>query len=268
MREGRTQLSAKDSVDPNCHLAGLPPEIWIKILQLLPLDELWKTARPVCAFWNAVANDFARSVFYKDSKCEISTLFDGLDGFKHYERDYLLPLEPKDKINVSRLLPKTATKAQINQLLVWRRLGASTHEWTSFRSPDNIWPRVIQYHSAFGTAEFRMDYDGQFYVTNGDGNERVFSRNKEVSDPEVTRADWRIRVKTTDTGAMVVATLPLWQLIRLLLTGSIFSDSVNEIPFGNRFNGDINSYYVWDSEGEDETDESRLVAAKDAFGYA
>lgn len=113
-----------------------------------------------------------------------------------------------------------------------------------------------------------MDYDRQFYVTDGDGNDRVFSRNKEVSDPEVTRADWRIRVKSTDTEAMVVATLPLWQLIRLLLSGSIFSERVNEIPFGNRFSGDINSYYVRESEGEDETDESRLEAAKDAFGYS
>lgn len=211
-----------------------------------------------------MANEIARSVFYKDSKCEISTLIAGEDGFKHYERDYLLPLEAKDHINVSRSLPKTATKAQVHQLLVWRRLGASTHEWTSFKSPDNIWPRVIQYHAAFGTTEFRMDYDGQFHVT--DGKERVFSRNEEVSDPEITRADWRIRVKSTEKGAMVVATLPLWQLIRLILTGSVFSEKVNEIPFGNRFNGDINSYYVWESEGEDETDESRLQAAKEAFG--
>src|SRR5437764_6229629 len=74
MRKGRTQVSAKESLDPNCHLAGLPPELWIKILQLLPLNELWKTARPVCAFWNAVANGFARAVFYKDSKCAISAL--------------------------------------------------------------------------------------------------------------------------------------------------------------------------------------------------
>lgn len=153
MRKARTQLSAKDSSDPNCHLAGLPPEIWMKILELLPLNELWKTARPVCAFWNAVANEFARSVFYKDSKCEISTLFDKEDGFKHYERDYLLPLEPRDKI---RSLPNTATKAQVHQLLVWRRLGASTHEWTSFKSPDNIWPRVIQYSISFGVRNNRI----------------------------------------------------------------------------------------------------------------
>lgn len=111
-----------------------------------------------------------------------------------------------------------------------------------------------------------MDYDGQFYPK--DGNDRVFSRNKEVSDPEVYRADWRIRVKTTEKGAIVVATIPLWQFIRLLLTGSIFSEKVNEIPFGNEVTEETNSYYVWDSEGEDETDESRLQAARETFGQA
>jgi len=66
---------------------------------------------------------------------------------------------------------------------------------------------------------------------------------------------------------MVVATLPLWQLIRLLLTGSIFSETVNEIPFGNRATEDINSYSGWESEGEDETDDYRFQAAKERFGY-
>jgi hypothetical protein len=200
------------------------------------------------------------------SKCEISTLVEGRDGFKHYERDYLLPLKPKNHINVSKSLPKYATKDQVHQLLVWQQIGTSTHEFTAFNTPENIWPRVIQYHSAFGIREFRMNYNGQFYPT--EGEDRVFSRNMEVSDPGIYRADWRIRVKATEKGSMVVATIPLWQLISLLLSGSVFSEDVNEIPFGNEATELTNSYYVWDSEGEDETDESRLQAAKETFGRA
>ena len=264
MRNQAPQESTDNQV-LNTHLGDIPPEIWIKVLQFLPLHDLWKTARPVCTFWNMIAGEIARTLFYKDSKCEISTFVAGEDGFKHYERDYLMPLQPKDKINVSKSLPKSATRAQIHQLLVWRRLGTSKHEFTSFTSPDNIWPRVIQYHSAFGIREFRLDYDGQFYLT--DGMDRVFSRNKEVSDPKIHRADWRIRVNNTGNGAIVVATLPLWQLIRLLLTGSIFSETVNEIPFGDRATEDINSYYVWESEGEDESGDSGFQAAKERFGY-
>ena len=111
-----------------------------------------------------------------------------------------------------------------------------------------------------------MNYNGQFYPT--EGEDRVFSRNKEVSDPEIYRADWRIRVKATEKGSMVVATIPLWQLISLLLSGSVFSEDVNELPFANEATELTNSYYVWDSEGEDETDESRLQAAKETFGRA
>jgi hypothetical protein len=34
---------------------ALPPEIWVKILNLLPLHVLWRNARPTCRSWNTVA---------------------------------------------------------------------------------------------------------------------------------------------------------------------------------------------------------------------
>jgi len=33
----------------------LPTELWVKILNLLPLYALWKNARPTCRSWNAIA---------------------------------------------------------------------------------------------------------------------------------------------------------------------------------------------------------------------
>lgn len=86
MRKQEQKQPADDNSVTNNQLGGLPPELWIRVLRTLPLHELWNTARPVCNFWDVTAVEIARSLFYKGSKCELSTLVAEEDGFKHYER--------------------------------------------------------------------------------------------------------------------------------------------------------------------------------------
>jgi hypothetical protein len=233
---------------------ALPPELWTQILSHLPLHVLWETARPVCMTWNRIAKVIARLVLYRGSICEVSTLVNGIDGFRHYEGDSLLPLQGNtDNIDLSFSSPNYGLfqRKDGDEKLVWLRQGTNVNEWTSFQSPQNMWPSIIKYLSPRGQ-NLRLDYHAQFSPTVD--HDRVFTKETEETNIAVRRADWRIRVRQNSASSgpedrgLVALSIPLWQLVQLCLLGSMFEDNTAEIPMG-KDSGDgkseTHSYYVW-----------------------
>lgn len=174
----------------------LPSELWLRILTFLPLEDLWECGRPVCIVWNEFAKEIARRLLYFDSKIEVSTLITEMDGFQHYEGDTLYPIIDESDIDVlSFSSPASFRNNGLGeQRLIWVREGSRRHQWTSFRSPENMWPNVINYRPSNGVrAAIRLDYDFEFSPVNG--GDKVFTRHPQPMPLGSRRADWRIRVK-------------------------------------------------------------------------
>ena len=232
----------------------LPLELWLRILTFLPLRDLWECGRPVCIVWNDFAKEIARRRLYFNSKIEVSTLINEMDGFQHYEGDSLYPIIDESDIDVlSFSSPASFRNNGLGrQRLIWARQGSRTHQWTLFHSPENIWPNVIKYQPLNAeTVGIRLDYDFEFSPVNG--GDKVFTRHPQPMPLASHRADWRIRVKVNHDGdeSLAAISIPLWQLVQLCLKGSVFGDGVEELAIGESQNGSQNnghSYYVWTSE--------------------
>src|SRR5436305_4826953 len=190
-------------------LPVLPPEVWMQILRKLTLDVLWMCARPVCVGWNDIAQEIARSILYSASECEISTLVNEYDQFQHYEGDFLYPIL-KHSNNFELIFsspdPNCLKSAAENQRLVWLRKGRTVHEWTSFTSPQEMWPNVIKYRSA-SEITLRLNYKSEFNLI--PGCEKLFSRETAAVISGRRRADWRIRVKLDNDGDESLASVSI-----------------------------------------------------------
>jgi hypothetical protein len=134
------------------------------------------------------------------------------------------------------------------------------HQWSEFRTPEDIWPRIIQFRSANGMGiNLRLNYDSHFFLSashnyDDDGSFKTFSQL-----PDTRKlADWKIYcVQNEEMGSkagLVAATIPLWQMVQLYLRGSQYHEDVEEIPVGGGDNAVTDSYYVWESGSEDEVE--------------
>ena len=231
-------------------MSPLPHELWGRILTFLSLYDLWYHARPVCILWESIANDVARLRLHKGSEIEISTLVNEMGGFQHYEGDTLYPLIPNSDIDA--FAPSSALKLLRNssagRRLIWLKEGVTIHEWTDFRSPENMWPNVIKYKSRRNW-KFRLDYDFEFVPL--EGGDTCFIRQTESVPPTHNRADWRVRVKANHNGdeSIAAVSIPFWQLVQLCFKGSVYSQDVEELHLGAADTAyDGHSYYVWSTE--------------------
>lgn len=234
-------------------MPSVAAEIWAHVMSFLPLEVLWTSARPVSTTWNNIALAAARLMLYHGSRCEVSTLVNEMEGFQHYEGDLLYPISKEESEALHLSFARHANNNNNNNgTLMWLRQGTRLHEWTSFRSPENMWPNVIQYRSS-GDIGFRLDYDFEFSPSNGD--DVLFLRDMMEGNHIANRADWRIRIRRNHDGdeTLAAVSIPLWQLVQLCLKGSAFRQDVERLPIGgnNGGNGGITSYYVWlEGDGE------------------
>lgn len=242
-------------------VSAFPTELWFEILKHLPLQHLWRNARPVCTLWAFIADDIARNQLYDGSECEISTLMHGVDGFKHYEREYLSPLKASSSRGTGECMDRIRRSQDENERpLIWLRHGMGMHQWSEFRTPEDIWPRIIQFRSANGMGiNLRLNYDSHFFLSashnfEDDGSFKTFSQLP--GGPQL--ADWKIYcVQNEEMGSkagLVATTIPLWQMVQLYLRGSQYHEDVEEIPVGVRDDNVTDAYYVWESEGEDDAE--------------
>lgn len=204
----------------------------------------------MCTSWNDFANEIARMILYRGSKIEVSTLVYEIGGFQHYEGDSLYPLFQDSDIGVfSSYSHSLLANGSQGQRLIWLREGNTTHRWTSFLSPENMWPNVIKYQSSKRSG-FRLDYDFEFSPV--DGGDRVFIRQPPpMLSLTSRRADWRVRVKVNHDGdeSLAAVSIPLWQLVQISLNGSVFGENVEELSMGeDNETHDSHSYYVWTAE--------------------
>lgn len=193
----------------------------------------------------------------------------GVDGFKHYEREYLSPLKSSSSRGIGEGMDWIRRSQDENgrpqdekeRPLIWLRHGIGMHQWSEFRTPKDIWPRIIQFRSANGAGiNLRLNYDDQFFLTTSqhsedDGSYRTFSKLPDAKK----LADWKIYcVENKEMGSkagLVAATIPLWQMVQLYLGGSHYHEDVEEIPVGDGGENAItDAYYVWESESEEEVE--------------
>lgn len=235
----------------------VPQEIWFKVLGCLELEDLWEHARPVCQSWKQEAEQIARSALYEGSECEVSMLDEVVEAVKYYDRDFLYPIESGNTHNLSypsRLVDRSPSK---DQLLIW---VSKTEEyrvrWVFPYRRGAWWPVIIRYKSAQASrVRLRLNYESQLYPV--DDSEMVFSRHKNSSAPETGRADWMVysadmgELKAEQSAGFSALTIPLWQLVRLVLEGSVWDDEdkVSECSIGSDDNltprGKSPCYYVW-----------------------
>ena len=75
----------------------------------------------------------------------------------------------------------------------------------------------------------RLNYESQLYPI--DQEETVFSRHRNISIPETGKADWMVysakipNLKAGENAGFETVTIPLWQLVQLVLKGSVWDDT-------------------------------------------
>lgn len=226
-----TKLLANMTVIPS-----IPNEIFFKILSYLDLGDLWMSRR-VCKDWNAKAMRTAWQLLYQDSECEVSLLFDNAGDVEYYSGDTLYPVIPASAPDDDFI-----TRSEI--ILEWK---ARPHE--KHYSPVICDDPPIKVHYKSGQRaryDVRRNYEDLFHLDHGSTN-IFYPYTHKVARWTIERAtrSENVAIAALDPN-WVTITIPLWQIVMLVLKESKWKDQDREWEIGDRNTNEQASrlYYV------------------------
>ena len=205
-------------------IPSIPNELFFKILSYLDLDDLWMS-RGVCKDWTAEAKRIAWQLLYQDSECEVSLLFDNVGDLKYYSGDTLYPIIPAPAPD-----DEFITRSEI--ILEWK-VRPHEKQYSHVISDD---PPVKVHYKSGQRARYnvRRNYEDLFHLDHGSMN--IFSPyTHKVARWTIERAirSENVAIPPLNIPNWIAVTIPLWQLVKLVLKESKWKDRDREWEIGD-----------------------------------